>query len=180
MINGCLDTNKLGHLTIGGRDTVELAQQYGTPLYVMDEGEIRSVCRSYLSSMTRCYGGNGLIAYASKAMNCKAICRIVMEEGLGLDVVSAGELYTAMSVNFPGEKIIFHGNNKTIEELTLALSYGVGRIVVDNLTELNILGELARANGKKSGILLRIKPGVDAHTHDFVRTGQIDSKFGFA
>ncbi|MEG0854659.1 MAG: diaminopimelate decarboxylase [Angelakisella sp.] len=180
MIAKCLDTNALGHLTIGGRDTVELAQQYGTPLYVMDEGEIRSVCRSYVTSMERCYGGNGLIAYASKAMSCKAVCRIAMDEGLGLDVVSAGELYTAMSVDFPPEKIIFHGNNKTIEELTLALEYGVGRIVVDNLTELTLLASLAEARGSKTGIMLRIKPGVDAHTHDFVRTGQIDSKFGFA
>lgn len=180
MIAGCLDVNPLGHLTIGGRDTVELAQQYGTPLYVMDEGDIRAACRSYAGSMARCYGGNGLIAYASKAMSCKAVCRIVMDEGLGIDVVSAGELYTAMSVDFPPDKIIFHGNNKTIEELTLALEYGVGRIVVDNLTELSLLAELAHARGGRTGILLRIKPGVDAHTHDFVRTGQIDSKFGFA
>lgn len=180
MIAGCLDINPLGHLTIGGRDTVELAQQYGTPLYVMDEEEIRAACRSYRQSMARCYDGNGLVAYASKAMSCKAICRIVMEEGLGLDVVSAGELYTAMAVEFPADKILFHGNNKSIEELALALEYGVGRIVVDNLTELTLLAQLARARGDRTGILLRIKPGVDAHTHDFVRTGQIDSKFGFA
>lgn len=180
MIAGCLDINPLGHLTIGSRDTVELAQQYGTPLYVMDEEEIRAACRSYRQSMARCYDGNGLVAYASKAMSCKAICRIVMEEGLGLDVVSAGELYTAMAVEFPADKILFHGNNKSIEELALALEYGVGRIVVDNLTELTLLAQLARARGDRTGILLRIKPGVDAHTHDFVRTGQIDSKFGFA
>lgn len=180
MIASCLDVNSLGHLTIGGRDTMELAQQYGTPLYVMDEDEIRRSCRSYITSMEKCYGGNGMIAYASKAMNCKAVCRIAMEEGLGLDVVSAGELYTAMSVGFPKEKIIFHGNNKTMEELTMAMEYGVGRIVVDNLTELSLLGKLANAKNGKTGIMLRIKPGVDAHTHDFVRTGQIDSKFGFA
>lgn len=180
MIADCLDTNKLGHLTIGGRDTVELAQQYGTPLYVMDEDEIRRTCRSFVSSIERCYNGHGMVAYASKAMNCKAVCRAVMDEGLGIDVVSAGELYTAMSVGFPADRIIFHGNNKTIEELTLALEYGIGRIVVDNLTELSLLGRLAASRGGSTGIMLRIKPGVDAHTHDFVRTGQIDSKFGFA
>lgn len=180
MIADGLDTNALGHLTIGGRDTVELAQQYGTPLYVMDENEIRCACQCYVRSMEQCYGGNGLIAYASKAMCCKALCRVVMDEGMGLDVVSAGELFTAMQVGFPAEKIIFHGNNKSIEELTLALEANVGRIVVDNLTELRLLGQLAAAKGGHTGIMLRIKPGIDAHTHDFVRTGQIDSKFGFA
>lgn len=180
MIADCLGTNTLGHLTIGGRDTVELAQQFGTPLYLMDEDAIRQNCRSYRDSVDRYYGGHGLVAYASKAMNCRALCRLVAEEGLGLDVVSGGELYTAMAEQFPADKLIFHGNNKSIEELTMALEYGVGRIVVDNLTELALLGRLAAAHGGHTGILLRIKPGVDAHTHDFVRTGQIDSKFGFA
>ncbi|MEA5012205.1 MAG: diaminopimelate decarboxylase [Angelakisella sp.] len=180
LIAKCLDTNALGHLTIGGRDTVELAQNYGTPLYVMDEGEIRRACRSYHRSIEKFYDGKGLAAFASKAFCCKALCRIVKEEQMGLDVVSGGELYTAMAVDFPPDKIIFHGNNKTMEELTMALEYGVGRIVVDNHTELVTLNQLARAMGKKVGIMLRIKPGIDAHTHDFVRTGQIDSKFGFA
>lgn len=176
----CLDLSALGHLTIGGRDTVELAQTYGTPLYVMDEGEIRRACRSYRSSIEKYYGGRGLAAYASKAFCCKALCRIVGEEGLGLDVVSGGELYTAMSVGFPADKILFHGNNKTMSELEMALEYGVGRIVVDNMTELRTLNQLAKATGRRAGILLRIKPGIDAHTHQFIRTGQIDSKFGFA
>ncbi|MEG1874821.1 MAG: diaminopimelate decarboxylase [Angelakisella sp.] len=180
MISDSFEVNKLGHLTIGGCDAVELAQQYGTPLYVMDEDGMRSVCKSYVQSMEHCYQGHGMVAYASKAMNCKALCRVVMEEGLGLDVVSAGELYTAIAVGFPASKIIFHGNNKTMEELTLALETGVGRIVVDNLTELRLLAQLAAARPGKTAVMLRIKPGIDAHTHDFVRTGQIDSKFGFA
>ena len=179
-VSDCLGLNELGHLTIGGLDTVGLAQSYGTPLYVMDEGEIRRACASYRESINKYYGGRGLVAYASKAMNCRAICKLVMEEGLGLDVVSGGELYTAMSVGFPAEKLFFHGNNKTVEELREALEYGVGNIVVDNSSELELLNELAVSQGRTADILFRIKPGIDAHTHSFVRTGQIDSKFGFA
>ena len=179
-VSDCLQVNESGHLTIGGCDTVELAQKFGTPLYVLDEGEVRRACASYRDSIDRYYGGKGLVAYASKALNCKALCRIAMEEGLGLDVVSGGELYTAMSVGFPAEKVFFHGNNKTPAELREALDCGVGHIVVDNVSELELLAELAAAQGKTASILLRIKPGVDAHTHQFIRTGQIDSKFGFA
>ena len=179
-VSDCLGLNALGHLTIGGRDTVELAQTYGTPLYVMDEDEIRRACESYRESVNRYYGGRGLVTYASKAFCCKAVCRIVAEEGLGLDVVSGGELYTAKSVGFPPERIFFHGNNKTVQELIEALEYGVGTIVVDNFDELMLLDQLAVSRGKVAEILFRIKPGIDAHTHDFVRTGQIDSKFGLA
>ncbi|WP_101911072.1 diaminopimelate decarboxylase [Marasmitruncus massiliensis] len=179
-VSDCLGLNDLGHLTIGGRDTVELAQTYGTPLYVMDENEIRRACRSYFDSVKKYYGGRGLVTYASKAFCCKAACKIVAEEGLGLDVVSIGELYTAMSVDFPPERIFFHGNNKTVQELLAAIEYGVGQIVVDNLTELELLNQLAISRKKAVSILFRIKPGIDAHTHDFVRTGQIDSKFGLA
>ncbi len=175
-----LNVNSEGHLTIGGLDAVELASQYGTPLYVMDENLIRENCRKYVGSIRKFYNGNGLALYASKAFCCKAMCKIAFEEGMGLDVVSGGELFTAMSVDFPAERIVFHGNNKTRAELTSALEYGVHRIVVDNLTELNTLNELAGKMGKKADIMFRIKPGVDAHTHDFVKTGQIDSKFGFA
>lgn len=179
-VSDCLGMNDLGHLTIGGRDTVELAQTYGTPLYVMDENEIRRACHSYFQSMNKYYGGRGLVTFASKAFCCKAICKIIAEEGLGLDVVSIGELYTAMSVNFPAQRIYFHGNNKTVQELAAAIEYGVGQIVVDNLTELEMLNQLAISQNKTVNILFRIKPGIDAHTHDFVRTGQIDSKFGLA
>lgn len=179
-VSDCLGLNAMGHLTIGGRDTVELAQVYGTPLYVMDENEIRKACASYRESIQKYYGGHGLVTYASKAFCCKAMCKIAEEEQLGLDVVSIGELYTAKCAGFPAERIYFHGNNKTVEELTAALEYGVGQIVVDNVDELDLLNALCISQEKQAGILLRIKPGIDAHTHDFVRTGQIDSKFGFA
>ncbi|MCH5194482.1 MAG: diaminopimelate decarboxylase [Oscillospiraceae bacterium] len=175
-----LSVNENGHLTIGGIDTTQLAKKYGTPLYVMDEDLIRENCRSFKDSIDRYYGGEGLVCYASKAFCCKAMCRIMMEEGIGLDVVSEGELFTASSVGFPMDKVCFHGNNKTDEELSLAIRYGVGRIIVDNIYELERLGRLAGEAGKKVGIMYRIKPGIDAHTHDFIRTGQIDSKFGFA
>ena len=174
-----LSINSLGHLTIGGRDTVELAEEYGTPLYVMSEEAIRESCRRYRRSIEEHYGGRGMAAYASKAFCCKAICRVAAEEGMGLDVVSAGELYTACQAGFPMERVIFHGNNKTAGELAMALEYGVGRIVADNLTELRMLEAMA-AGSAAPGVMLRGKPGIDAHTHSFIRTGQIDSKFGFA
>lgn len=175
-----LGVNEKGNLTIGGVDAVELAEQYGTPVYVMDEDLIRQNCRAFCRSIQTYYGGNGLAAYASKAFSCKEIYRIMKEEGMGVDVVSAGELYTAMSVGFDPDKIFFHGNNKTVEELNYALECGVGFLVVDNLSELELLDQLAKAAGKKARVLFRIKPGIDAHTHQFIRTGQIDSKFGFA
>lgn len=175
-----LDVNSHGHLTIGGADTVNLAKAFGTPLYVMDEVQIRKHCRSFKDSIDRFYGGNGLVCYASKAFSCKEMYRIVASEGLGVDVVSGGELYTAMEAGTDPKKVCFHGNNKTVEELKMALSYGVGRIVADNIYEMQTLDALCAEYGKKADILLRIKPGVDAHTHDFIRTGQIDSKFGFA
>lgn len=179
-VSDCLGVNTMGHLTIGGRDTVELAQTYGTPLYLMDEDQIRAACRSYRGSIENYYDGHGLVCYASKAFCCKAICKIAMDENLGLDVVSLGELHTAKSVGFPPGRINFHGNNKTVEELMAAIEYNVGQIVVDNLTELALLDQLAVSQNRQVGILFRIKPGIDAHTHDFVRTGQIDSKFGLA
>lgn len=179
-VSECLNINELGHLTIGGCDTLKLAEEFGTPLYVMDENTIRNTCRQYVKSIADNYNGNGLPLYASKTLSCKEIYRIVNDENLGVDVVSGGELYTALSVGFPAEKIHFHGNNKTNEELLYALNSGVGRIVVDNLDELNRLNNLCKEIGKVATISFRIKPGVDAHTHDFIRTGQIDSKFGFA
>ena len=180
LVSKNLAVNEQGHLTAGGIDTVELAKQYGTPLYIMDEGLIREHCRSFKESMDRYYGGEGLVCYASKAFCCKAMCRIMMEEGLGLDVVSEGELYTALSVGFPPEKLCFHGNNKTDSELSFALEKGVGRIIVDNIYELERLNRLAEETGRSANIMYRIKPGIDAHTHNFIMTGQIDSKFGFA
>ncbi len=179
-VSDCIDINSAGHLTIGGCDTVELAKEFGTPVYVFDENEIRNNLRTFRDSMNEYYGGNGLAVYASKAFNCKEMCRICAQEGTGIDVVSGGELYTALSVGFPAENIVFHGNNKTYPELCTAVENGVGRIVVDNIDELETLSRIAAEKGKTAGIMFRIKPGIDAHTHDFIKTGQIDSKFGFA
>ncbi|MCR4925929.1 MAG: diaminopimelate decarboxylase [Clostridiales bacterium] len=179
-VSDCLNVNEKGHLTIGGVDTVDLAKEYGTPLYVSDENQIRANCQAFVKSIDENYSGNGRVLFASKAFCCKEMCRIVNDEKMGLDVVSGGELYTAIKAGFPTEKIYFHGNNKTIDELTQALDAGVGRIIVDNLTELEHLNALAKQKGKVQGIMFRIKPGIDAHTHSFIRTGQIDSKFGLA
>lgn len=175
-----LGVNTEGHLTIGGIDTVELAREYGTPLYVMDEQVIRSSLRRFHDSMNRYYDGNGEVHFASKAFSCMEMCRIVASEGDGLDVVSIGELYTAVKAGFPMEKVGFHGNNKTDEELSYAVEVGVGHIIVDNISELRRLEKIAEKSNARPDIMFRIKPGIDAHTHDFVKTGQIDSKFGFA
>lgn len=175
-----LGVNEKGNLTVGGIDTVDIAAQYGTPLYVMDEQVVRNACRRFKESIDKYYGGKGLVCYASKAFSCLEMCRIIASEGIGLDVVSLGELYTAVKSGFDCSKIGFHGNNKTPEELEYAVEVGVGHIVVDNISELYMLEEIAKAKNAKPSIMFRIKPGIDAHTHDFVKTGQIDSKFGFA
>ena len=179
-VSDCLNVNEKNHLTIGGADTLELAKKFGTPVIVYDENEIRKNCRAFVSSIEDNYGGNGLVLYASKAFSCKEMYRLVNSENMGVDVVSGGELYTALSTGFPAEKIYFHGNNKKYDEIKYAVDSGVGRIVVDNLTELETLNKIACEKGKKVGIMFRIKPGIDAHTHNFIRTGQIDSKFGLA
>lgn len=176
----CLGVNEQGHLTIGGCDTVELAKEYGTPLYVLDESGVRAACTSYRQSIERFYQGKGMVCYASKAFCCKEICRIMDSEQMGLDVVSEGELYTALQAGFPPERICFHGNNKTDHELRYALESNIGLFIVDNVYELERLNSFAHEMGKKAAISFRIKPGVDAHTHEFIRTGQIDSKFGVA
>ena len=175
-----LGVNTAGHLTIGGVDTVELACKYGTPLYVMDEQMVRKTLRRFHDSMNKYYNGKGEVHYASKAFSCMEMCRIVASEGDGLDAVSIGELYTAYKAGFPMEKVGFHGNNKTNEELRFALETGVGHIIVDNISELHRLENIAAEMNVQPNIMFRIKPGIDAHTHDFVKTGQIDSKFGFA
>ena len=174
----CLSINEENHLTIGGIDTTKLAAKYGTPLYVLDEDTIRANCRLYTESMNRFYDGNGLILYASKALCNTALCKIVASENMGVDVVSGGELYTAHKAGVPMDKVYFHGNNKTADELELALSLGVGRFIVDNRDELLLLNSLCEKMGKKASILFRVTPGIDAHTHDFIMTGQIDCKFG--
>ena len=175
-----LNVNNKGNLAIGGVDTIELAEKYGTPLYVMDEQKIRDSLRRFHDSMQKYYDGKGLVCYASKAFSCLEMCRIVASEGDGLDVVSIGELYTAVKAGFPMEKVGFHGNNKTDEELEYAVDNRVGHIVVDNISELHRLEKIAEEKNAVPRIMFRIKPGIDAHTHDFVKTGQIDSKFGFA
>ena len=178
MISNCLKVNDQGHLEISGCDTVRLAEQYGTPLYVMSEDEIRQTCRRYTASFQKNYSGNGKPIYASKAFSCKEIYRIVLSEGLDVEVVSGGELYTALQAGVPSSQIHFQGNNKTTGELVMAVENGVGDIVVDNLYELERLETIAAQYNTVASISFRIKPGIDAHTHDFIRTGQVDSKFG--
>lgn len=175
-----LSVNEKNHLVIGKNDTVELAKEFKTPLYVIDEDLFRKNCRVYKNAMDKYYGGNGLVLFANKAFCSLYSCRIVNEEGLGMDVVSGGELYTAIKAGFPMDKVYFHGNNKTEDELALALENGVGHIIVDNIYELNMLNDMAKKAGIVQHIMFRIKPGVDAHTHSFIQTGQIDSKFGVA
>ena len=176
----CIEKNEKGNLSIGGADLSEIAKEYGTPAYVMDENAIRDNMRAYKNAIDSCYDSKGLALYASKALSCKRMYKIAAEEGLGVDVVSGGELYTALKAGFPADKIYFHGNNKTEDELRFALENDLGRYVVDNYEELDMLNRLCGEMGKRAKILFRIKPGIDAHTHSFVRTGQIDSKFGFA
>lgn len=173
-----LTVNDKNHLVIGGCDCVDLVSQYGTPLYVMDEDKIRANAKAYKDAIDKYYGGNGMALYASKALSTMYMYKLVAEEGLGADVVSGGELYTALKAGFNPENIYFHGNNKTIDELNMALDAGIGRIVVDNYGELEDVNTLSIEKGKISKILFRIKPGIDAHTHEFISTGQIDSKFG--
>lgn len=172
--------NEKGHLTLGGLDTVCLAEKYSTPLYVMDEDVVRKNCLAYKNSIDKFYGGKGKVLFASKALSAVFMYKIVKECGLGVDVVSGGELYTALKAGTNPEDICFHGNSKSEKELFEAISQNVGRIVVDNKEELFRIEEIAEKLGKKVKILFRIKPGVDAHTHQFIMTGQIDSKFGVA
>ncbi|MBO5930486.1 MAG: diaminopimelate decarboxylase [Clostridia bacterium] len=173
-----MSVNAKNHLVVGGCDTISLAEKHGTPLYVLDEEILRENCRNYKESLQTHFGVGNLL-YAGKALCNTAVLQIIKQEGLGLDVVSGGELYTAKNAGFPMQNVYFHGNNKTKEELSLALSLDVGHFVVDNDAELMRLNLLARDMGKTASVLLRIKPGVDAHTHDYIRTGQIDSKFGY-
>jgi len=165
------------HLLIGGCDCVKLCKKFGTPLYIFDEDTLRSRCREFKAEFTRRYSDT-LVLYASKAFLTTALAKLLNEEGLGLDVVSGGELSLAQSVDFPREKVFFHGNNKTADELKLALDWGIGRIVIDNFHELELLDSLAGAKGVKQNILLRVNPGVDPHTHRHTTTGIVDSKFG--
>lgn len=177
-LHGTSAINAAGSLEIGGVDTRELAETFGTPLYVIDEALVRQRCREFMEAF-RASGVPFEVSYASKAFCVKAMCRLVEEEGLSLDVVSDGELYTALEAGFPAERIHFHGNNKTPDEIAMALDAKIGYFVVDNFIELHLLNEIAKERGVKANALLRITPGVEAHTHEFISTGQEDSKFGF-
>ncbi|MBI4284226.1 MAG: diaminopimelate decarboxylase [Chloroflexi bacterium] len=170
--------NSRGHLVIGGCDTVELAREFGTPLYLFDELNLRRKCAEFKTEFGRRYADTTVI-YACKAFINKALLLLLKEAGLGLDVVSGGEFGFARSVGFPLDRVYFHGNNKSAEEIGMALQWGIGRIVVDNFHELEMLGKIAREQGCRPDILLRISPGVDPHTHQYTITGNIDSKFGF-
>ena len=174
------DVNEKGHLTIGGIDSVDLAAEFGTPAYIIDENVVRARCREYLSAAEKSFGKDALPLYASKALCFTEMYRIAKEEGMGIDCVSSGELYTAKRAGFPAERIYFHGNNKTDADLAFAMEMGVGRIVVDNLDELSAVSAEASKRGITQGILLRITPGIDPHTHRAVVTGNVDSKFGSA
>ena len=173
------DTNAAGHLTIGGCDALDLAEQYGTPLYVLDEATLRARCRQFSGAFASRYP-NSQAVYASKAYINPALARIFAEEGLGLDVVSGGELAVAMAGDMPLDHVYFHGNNKSPAELEEAVSAGIGRIVVDSFHELNLLQQICAQAGKNQDILVRVSPGIDPHTHAYTTTGIIDSKFGFS
>ncbi|UPK42010.1 diaminopimelate decarboxylase [Paenibacillus pabuli] len=177
-LHGTSKINAQGHLEIGGVDTTDLKEQFGTPLYVVDEQLVRERCREYMEAF-RASGLGFQVAYASKAFCVMAMCALAAEEGLSLDVVSDGELFTALQAGFPAERIHFHGNNKTLEEIEMALDAEIGCFVVDNFNELHLLQAVAADKNRKVNILLRVTPGVEAHTHEYISTGQTDSKFGF-
>lgn len=180
MICDNLSVNKKGHLIFAGFDTVELAEKYGTPLYLMDEEKIREKVRIYKSAMEKYLPAGSAPEFASKAFSAKQIYRIMAEEGISTDLVSAGEIYTASSAGFPMEKSFFHGNNKTDADIRFALEKGVGYFIADNEDELAALDRIAGENGKRQKLLLRVTPGIDPHTHKKISTGAVDSKFGIA
>lgn len=177
-LHGTMEIND-NTLYIGGVSTMDLAKKYDTPLYVFDEELIRNNCKEY-NKYFKVEENNNKIAYAGKAFLPKYMCNLIDEEGLYLDVVSGGELYTAYKANFPMKKILFHGNNKTIDEIKMGVDLGVGVFVVDNFYELDILEGLCKEKNMIQDIYFRVTPGIDAHTHKYIKTGQIDSKFGFA
>ena len=167
------------NLIIGGIKAKDLAKDYGTPLYVMDEQLLIDNCRDYVKYF-KVNSENNRVAFAGKAFLTLEMCRLIDREGLYLDVVSGGELYTAYKANFPMEKIYFHGNNKTLEEIEFGIKLGVGRFIVDNLWEMIKINEISEKYNKVQKVYLRLTPGIEAHTHEYIKTGQIDSKFGFA
>ncbi len=169
--------NDKGNLEIGGCDVVELAEKYSTPLYVIDEKTLRSICQDYKKAFEKYPKTN--MMYASKALCTSAIATILADEGFGFDTVSGGEIYTVYKAGADMSKVLFNGNNKSYDELTLALEVGVGRISIDNFFELALLNEIAQSKGIIANALLRITPGIECHTHEYIQTGHLDSKFGF-
>lgn len=180
MICDNIAINQKGHLTFAGMDTIDLAQKYGTPLYLMDENKIREHIREYKTAFSRFFPEGSCPEFASKALSCKQIYRILAEENMNIDLVSCGELYTAASIGFPMEHCFFHGNNKSDSDIAFAIDNGIGYFVVDSEDELLALNEIAREKGITQKILLRITPGIDTHTHQKISTGTVDSKFGIA
>ncbi|NCA68056.1 MAG: diaminopimelate decarboxylase [Clostridia bacterium] len=172
-----LKINSAGVLEIGGAAATELVKSFGTPLYVLDEDYIRKVCRAFVKTMNEEYG-DGNVCFASKALSCMAMYKLIGDEGLKADVVSGGEMYTALRAGFKGADMYFHGNNKLPKEIELAVSNGVRIIVVDNLMELPIIDSIAKKYSVLQKVLVRVNPGVEAHTHHFVQTARADSKFG--
>lgn len=175
-----LKAGENGRLIIGGCDTVELAKTYGTPLYVYDEAYIRKMMRVFKDTIIDYYDGNGQVLYASKAFSCLAMYKIAQSEGIGCDAVSGGELYTALKAGFDASQIYVHGNNKSYEELCQSVDAKVGGIVIDSYREADILNAICKEKGVKQPVLIRINPGIEAHTHAFVQTARTDSKFGFS
>ncbi|MEM1426104.1 MAG: diaminopimelate decarboxylase [Cyanobacteria bacterium P01_H01_bin.130] len=163
-------------LVVGGCDVTELVEKFGSPLYILDEQNLRKTCQQYRDSFKDCYGGESQVIYASKAWSCTAICAIAHSEGIGMDVVSGGELHTALNAGVPASKIYLHGNNKSVEELALAVDHGC-TVIADNWFDLHNLVALKPAAPIR--VMLRLTPGIECHTHEYIRTGHIDSKFGF-
>ncbi len=180
MICNNISVNEKGHLTFAGFDTVELAEKYGTPLYLMDENKIREHIRAYRDTMADCMPEGSIPEFASKAFSCKQIYRIMAEEGIDIDAVSCGEIYTAFSAGFPMEKCFFHGTNKTDSDIAFAIEKGVGFFVVDNDEEISAIERIAGEKGIVQKVLLRVTPGIDPHTHKKISTGSEESKFGIA
>ncbi|MBR5277941.1 MAG: diaminopimelate decarboxylase [Clostridia bacterium] len=180
MIHNNISILNNGHLAFSNVDTVEMANKYGTPLYLVDENKIKENCREYKAALEKYFGKESLPLYASKALCYRNIYRILNEEGLCIDVVSGGELYTALSVGFPAERIYFHGNNKTLNEICYGLDNRIGGFIVDNFDELVRINAEAGKRNINQNILLRLSPGIDPHTHRAVVTGNVDSKFGVA
>ncbi len=173
------EVNNKEHLVIGSNDVTELGKKYGTPLYIVDINTIKKQCSRYRDNFNFPDMETDII-YAAKAFTCTAMCQLIKKEGLGLDVSTGGELYVALNSGFPAEKIYFHGNNKSIEEIQYGLESRVGYFMVDNFEELGKLGKLCRESNTRQKIMLRVNPGIKADTHEYIQTGKIDSKFGFS